>query len=382
MTKQEINEKIEENVKFLIDNSSLTKRELETAIELPKGTFSNFFRTHSIQASLLVMIADYFAVPLDFITGRCTEDQAEYIMDNYLFCYTELCRTSYEKYLLGKKYDNISIDYVRAQFPYNLLEDIVQGVWEYPMSKEQEAGLIKSLKKLSAREILFLTSYYRDNKTFKEIAKDNELSDTAAKRVIEQSIRKLQTPECLIDIKYGHDRDLLRFKNELENRKANLNRFNSKLEEYENRLKQKEKDLMQQECELRNYESNLMPINQRLHYREIDLYQILRNLSAPINPETLKISDIKFSKVTYNFIKNYRHWFRYDYAFNEAYCDTLQDLIDLVTKGRLKCISGLRIESAREILEVIYILTGVKYNYDGVDVTQSCKDDKWYGSWR
>lgn len=377
MTKKELNEKIKENLRFLIDNSSLTDEEIESAIELPNGTFANFFSKTTYQMPIiqLVVIADYFAVPLDFITGRCTKDQAEYIMDNYLYCYNQLCRTSYEKYLSGKRYRKITFE-VQPQWPYNLLEDIFQKSWKYPISDEQEVGLIKSLKTLSGNDLLLLTSYYRDGSTFAKIARENEICLESARQRIKRIVRKLQNPLCMNDIKYGPSTKFSKYNSQIEYFEAQLDKKYSDLKEYEKELNRHEMDIMMHEYDVKLLE-------ERVCRRKSNISQIINNRSLPDDPNKLLIQDIKFSFSTYEIIRRPRDW-RYKQTDNElVFCKTLQDLINLVRDGKLKYISGINIINAREILETIYTLTGKKYTYNGVDVTKLYKDtnDEWYGSW-
>ena len=51
----------------------------------------------------LIKLADYFAVPIDYLIGRCSLKEAKAISEDYPSFFMELRRAPYEAYLVGRK---------------------------------------------------------------------------------------------------------------------------------------------------------------------------------------------------------------------------------------------------------------------------------------
>ena len=206
-------------------------------------------RTYPPSADILMSLAEYLGVTMDFLCGRCEDDDADVLGEvwtEYPKYFNCRLRNAYEKSVRERRItipgEPISV------WPYNLLEDIIQDRVIFVFSKDQEDGLEEALNMLSPREKECLVSYYRDSKSFLEIGRQFHLTSNRIMQIVHKGVRKLRHParmRLIQDGLKGHEAimDELQFisaeKRRLLRERAELEelRQNELIPEEERRLK-------------------------------------------------------------------------------------------------------------------------------------------------
>ena len=148
----------------------------------------------------MLRIAEYFDVSLDFLAGRCSEQDTQNILSEYPKHFNTLKRTAYEKYLFenGKTHDEAKNKYI-TPWPYNLLDQLNIGVpspimisWDIT---EKDLKLIdEALSTLTVKERSAILYYYHDGQTLQKIASRLEVSKSRVGQLIQHGIAKLKNP--------------------------------------------------------------------------------------------------------------------------------------------------------------------------------------------
>ena len=86
-----------DNLNALIRKAGMTKDAVAAATGLSVASINGYTRGGKSAPGLeaLIKMADFFAVPLDFIVGRCTEEEYRGIVDRYDEHFMELRRAPY-----------------------------------------------------------------------------------------------------------------------------------------------------------------------------------------------------------------------------------------------------------------------------------------------
>jgi len=178
----------------LLDGSGLSVYKFCEVMNMSEQTVNAIMRgRYSPKMATVVRIADFFAVPLDFLCGRCTEEQARQILDNYAEHFQELRRAAYEDYLKTSGCKPFEIPAERQPYPYNLLHDLdMQGRAEFPGF--DESRLDKALETLSEREQQVIALRYKNGLTFDKMSHALGVSRTRAKQLVQKIIVKLRHP--------------------------------------------------------------------------------------------------------------------------------------------------------------------------------------------
>ena len=118
------------------------------------------YKSGSPSIETVVRIADYFAVPLDYLLGRCTEEEAKSLLENY----AEAVKTV--RVMPVRDFDE--------PWPYNLLTDAYFTPLDRPLTDDQLNGLERVLSELTDRERDIIYSRYRNSEkpeTYSSIGK-------------------------------------------------------------------------------------------------------------------------------------------------------------------------------------------------------------------
>ena len=227
-------------IKELLDRSEMTQDELALATGISVGTIHAYLQGKiTPPTAVLIAFADYFAVPLDYLYGRCSREQSEQILTNYDRHFMELRRAAYEAYRFGKE-NSKSFDELGfvSPWPYNLANAVnaYQPI-DYLMTEDHEKGIEIALGHLSEREREYLLAYFKEGKTYQEIGDDHEIGRGYPRVVIATALKKLRYPALRNYILYG--KTLAENDNRLERKRIEL----AKLEE---NLKLAEEKLMEQ----------------------------------------------------------------------------------------------------------------------------------------
>lgn len=213
-----------EPIRELFNRSGITQDELALATDIPIGTIRAYLQgkiTPSISA--LITFADYFAVPVDLLLGRCTEEQVKNVLDDYGRHFMEMRRAAYEAYRFGYK---IPADFKEMKFvspwPYNLVEFVNGEAIDYELTEDHEKGIEYALSKLTDQQRSYILAYFRDGKTFAQIGTEFDYTTGAHPRqVVYSGIRRLRYPLIRGYILYGFT--LQNTENTLEKKRAALN---------------------------------------------------------------------------------------------------------------------------------------------------------------
>ena len=183
-----------ENLNELITSTQMSNETAAEAIGIDPDVLKCFRNGDVPDMEHLIKIADYFAVPLDFLTGRCNEYQADSIIENYSRCFMELRRAPYESYLYGRDVSEeikIKMDKYESPYPYNLVEKIL----EKPVDTQiREENLNKILEILPERIREALMLYYRDGLTLRAAGEKMGVSQERIRQIIQTGIMRLKHP--------------------------------------------------------------------------------------------------------------------------------------------------------------------------------------------
>ena len=108
------------NLHAIVLASGLTREKVSELTGVPVATLTSYMRESPSLPNLkhLTALADFFAVPLDFITGRCDKELADNIVNNYGRYFMELRRAPFEVYLDGRKQEKGTVyDAVEGETP-------------------------------------------------------------------------------------------------------------------------------------------------------------------------------------------------------------------------------------------------------------------------
>ena len=268
----------------------------------------------------LIKIADYFAVPIDYLLGRCSFEQAQAILRDYSANFMALRRAPYEAYLSGRRPLGSRIDYrAESPWPYNLLDDVVKGFdengcWDTVITDDQMEALNCAMDTLSQKEKESLLYYYSMGNTLEETGDYFGVTRERARQIIAKGLRKLRHPSRLNMIRQGYKayvarKDVDTIDREIEAKRAALE------------LKIRQLDKMEKEYSKRELE-----------------YELRASPSGRSNDgkKIYFIEDLDLSVRSYNCLRR-------------ANIQTVKQLIQAIQDGELDCIRSLGRKSIAEI---------------------------------
>ena len=184
----------------LVKTANTTNDDLANKIGVSKEAFQYYLKGKSTPSfTALLKIADYFCIPIDVLIGRCSSETYISVANNFASSFNELRTRAYTDYLYTKNsnlmYSNLpSDDNVAAPWPYNLLDILIHDRWSTVLTDDQQAGFDYAFSKLTDRERRWLTLYFRDEKTMKQIGQEAGVTVSRVQQVITKAIRKLRHP--------------------------------------------------------------------------------------------------------------------------------------------------------------------------------------------
>lgn len=187
----------------LVEKSSISRKSLAAASGVSEAAINQYIRgvTAPGYANIL-KIADFFAVPLDLLAGRCDEETARGVLDNYGAYFMRLRRAPYEAYLRCRR-PTQAIHGFEAPWPYNLLDEIFQGQWSDVLTQDQLDGLKKALTILTEREQQVIDAYYRRGLNLEEAGREQNVTRERLRQISAKAVRKLRHPARKKLILYG-----------------------------------------------------------------------------------------------------------------------------------------------------------------------------------
>lgn len=189
-----------DRLKELTDKAGLSYIELSKLTGISLSSISNYMRgTTNPRFQQLLTLADFFAIPVDYLIGRMDLDMTDY--GKY---YMELRRGQYEDYM--RKGIELHIPKgAETPYPYNLLDEVIRGRWESVLNTDQEAGLEYALSTLTEREQRAIAEYFGNGGTLESTAKLFNVTRERVRQIIAKAVRKLRHPMRFKIIKYGLD---------------------------------------------------------------------------------------------------------------------------------------------------------------------------------
>lgn len=182
-----------EPLKRFVQASNQTHETVAKNCGISCAALEKYLRGDMPNTGALINMADYFAVPLDVLTGRVDEETEARIFEDYGRNFMELRRKDYEN-SLAKSTIQIGGGY-SAPWPYNLLDEIFQDPENARIiTRDQEDGLEKALETLTDREWTCVIAYFKDGKSLDEIAADSHVSKERIRQIICKAVRKLRHP--------------------------------------------------------------------------------------------------------------------------------------------------------------------------------------------
>ena len=304
----------------LIEKSNLPIKAVAEKMGISTQSLHNYIEEYKMPSYVnLLKIASYFAVPIDVLAGRCSNEEYAEIIANYDKTFRALRRDSYEAYLIKKSseeshrnFPDISNLHTFATWPNNLVDKIFGEQLEILLTDDQLAGLEKAIAELSLREQKCIYSYYRDEMTLDEIGQAFGVMRERIRQIIAKALRKLRHPSRSQFIKYGLQGGT--YQRQINNLKTDLDHKKKILEEESELV-----DKQMKELHKKGEESGVTVVN---------------SFDDPLMDS---IDNLGLSVRLYN-------------CLARANCRTVRDVIDLAKSRKLFRIRNLGKRSLAEIL--------------------------------
>lgn len=194
-------------LKELMAGANVTAENLANAVNCSPATIHAILRGGlKPSLELTISIADFFALPMDFLCGRLSEEKAQKMLDNYGAYFMLLRRAPYESYLFGKHLDRLSLkNKVVEPWPYNLLS-AAYTEWSDILTKEQEEGLDFVLNLLPEQQRSYLLLHFQEGMTLRAIQKKVQTGSVEHVRIeVQKALYALRRPSIRKIIVLGVD---------------------------------------------------------------------------------------------------------------------------------------------------------------------------------
>lgn len=340
----------------LCDETGLSLDDVAAGCGISYSALMNYRKqTANPGVDVLMKIADFFAVPLDFLLGRCTLEESKAVLRSYSANFMLLRRASWEEYLRGRR--PIPAHFIgesyEAPWPYNLLdavgrpswspghrENSEDNYWKDVVSEDQMRGLEVAMDSLAPREREALIVYFREGNNLEKAGQHFRVTRERARQIIAKGVRKLRHPSRSRLITLGVQGAAL--ENENRKRRLALEAEAAELDAAENALLLMRDGLLSRAGVLSSAYQELLsagsgPLSAALLMRE-DLL-------------SMTVEEMEFSVRSYNCLKR-------------AGINTLGDLVRRIGLGpdnSILRIRNLGRRSAEEIRDKVRVLTGEDY---------------------
>ena len=194
--------------KQLMKKSHMGITETAQALNITQKTLRMYLDGQT-QPSLgaVIRMSDFYAVPIDVLLGRCTQEQFDNVISNYEESFMTLRRMSFEKYLcaIHKKSEKNHFHNCKQKnelpYPYNLISAIRgDEPIDFPLNQNNINALNDALAGLYEREELVLKKHYKQGLSLAEIAEFYNVTRERIRQIIKSALRKLGQPETLTPI--------------------------------------------------------------------------------------------------------------------------------------------------------------------------------------
>lgn len=318
-----------ERLQFLVTNAGLTMKKTAAILGVSTSLISQWINNRSVPSiDLLVRLADLFGVSLDYLCGRCTEEESHEIQKDFKRYFKDRNNETYMRYLAMPDKRNIIPPGVEAPWPYNLLEDVFGDPWEEMLSDLQQDGLSYALESLTERERDMVHLYYEGELSLGDIGEQYSLTTERVRQVVHKAVRKLRHPARQKAIRFGYDKAA--HEKEIEDRKR-------RLDDYLQQLDQKEADLKAREAFLEERSKRIAKSAEALGVADI--------IDNVIEYSDTSIEDLQLSVRAYNVLLRGR-------------IRTISDIIK--NAGRLSELRNMGKATLQEIVQKVYDYAGIR----------------------
>ncbi len=346
-------------INALIDATGMNVEDAAKACGISVASMMNYRRgIAKPSVEILIKMADFFAVPMDYLLGRCDADTSEAVLRDYPANFMLLRRASWEEYLRGRR--PIPKQYIgqtyEAPWPYNLLDAIVRpswspgrreddedNYWKDLVSEDQMRGLEAAMETLAPRETEALLLYFREGLNLEETGLRFGVTRERVRQIIARAIRRLRHPTCSRLITLGVQGAALQ--NENKNRRLQLEAEMCELDAWERALCFLREGLFERAAALSR------ATGQYFDFKD----KILSGPAVGVDKENLMIlpiDELELSVRSWNCCKR-------------AGINTLGELVDrarLGENGGLLRIRNLGRKSLQELLNRVFVYTGIDYS--------------------
>ena len=310
-----------ERLTALIDRAGISQPQLAQATGISLATIHAYcIGKVNPGLSSLIALADFFAVPLDYLCGRCTEEQAQAILDNYNENFMALRRAPHEAYLVSGRKPLNARRYAEYEspWPYNLVDAIIGKPVDWVLTEDHLEALDYAMRILSERERKAVLLYYQHGMNLEDTSREFNVTRERIRQIILKAIKKMRHPSYIsalcIGLVVAQDTEAAR----------------SRLKELETQIDCLEKKLAEHKA----------AVNELSGF----CAQVPNSLTAP----DTSVFDLGLSVRATNCL-----W--------RAGYDTLGKVTDAAEAGQLKAVRNLGMKSLEEILTVLYTITGKNY---------------------
>lgn len=143
----------------------------------------------------LITLADYFAVPVDYLLGRCSEEESEAIKKDYCKNILETRRKLFEGYLTREIYFPLLVDDSDLCWPNNLLVALT-GDWGYfswaVLTTDQEKKIDDVVNALNEGERNVVLLNFKKHRNYSEIGKELNTTRECVRQLKANALRRLR----------------------------------------------------------------------------------------------------------------------------------------------------------------------------------------------
>ena len=188
-----------ESISGLLIESEMSCEKAAQSLKIDETELIEYLSGKAPSLDIILRMSDLFDVPVDYLLGRCSKEQAQGLLTNYSDYYLNLRIKNYEYYLQAGNSSPISAEKgVIYQYPYNLLMDIFKNVLEkdpeWIIGSKQLDALENVLSTLTEKEEKYIQYYYKDGMTLAEIGEIEGLTRERIRQVLTKALRKLSHP--------------------------------------------------------------------------------------------------------------------------------------------------------------------------------------------
>lgn len=307
-----------ERLTALIDRAGISQYQLEKATGICHATIHAYcIGKMNPGISSLITLADYFAVPLDYLCGRCTEEQADGVLENYAEHFMALRRAPYEAYLVSGRRPLHTDRYseYESPWPYNLVDAIIGAPIDWVLTDDHLAALDHAMTILSDRERAAVLLYYQRGMNLADVGREFNVTRERIRQIIKKGVKKMRHTSNIDALRIG----LIAAQG---------------TEAAEARLRELESQVAHMEAKLADRKAAVEELNTIL----ADAPYGFSGLSTPV-------IDLGLSVRSTNCL-----W--------RAGYDTLGEVLEAAQHGRLKGVRNLGRKSLEEVLTMLQAKTG------------------------